>query len=526
MLDWQDPAWLAALCAIPLVWWLHRRAQQPIAALVSAIFLWEAASAPANNQAKLAQTDRIWWLRATLVACIALALAKPLWISPHGPTINVWLDDSLSMATIEDGQSRHATATQLLVERLLQAQPDSVTLRALSQPLRSLRLTNSTASWPTEINDFTRPNEQPLLLPDPLALAREQTHWLVTDGADKALPKWAQRAPLSVIINVGGLGDDVALTQLAIRRSVGNVEKWQGIVTLTSTASKPWQVPLTVRAAELTLVDTTLELPPDANVVYRFDVPSSAIGADIVAQIAPKDDLAENNDLQVKTAGLMPVNVFISEECSLYLRAAVRSHPGLVLTPKSAQTGLTVLCGDPEFESAGAILHLHSVSNPAANSMDSVQWHAADPSLSALGLAALDIAPGTLPEAQTGAKPGTSLLTVGNNTIISYENSLPRKVHVWFDIQHRSLAVMPEFPLLVSGLINMALGQSQLDTVTRSSHSREEAHIRPAPISLPDSIMHTPTVKGHDLSAWLAAVALALLCADVAWNSRRTRRRD
>ena len=79
----------------------------------------------------------------------------------------------------------------------------------------------------------------------------------------------------------------------------------------------------------------------------------------------------------------------------------------------------------------------------------------------------------------------------------------------------------PEYPLLVAGLIDQALGNDMLDTIQTVARVAYESRIQPLPIKKPTVINH---VENHsialDFTAYLIIAAILLLLWD-GWLLRK-----
>ena len=133
MLGLTAPFWLAALAAIPLVRWLHRWRAPLRNAPVSAAFLWESAEDVSAGGQRRARPDPAWRRRALIVALLAISMAGPWW-QQDVTRITVWVDDSLSMSTIEAGQSRLQTGLAEVAAALDEMPSVEANLRSLSGP--------------------------------------------------------------------------------------------------------------------------------------------------------------------------------------------------------------------------------------------------------------------------------------------------------------------------------------------------------------------------------------------------------
>ena len=67
--------------------------------------LWQDDRARAAQAGERRPPDAAWLRRAAILALLCIALAGPHWQRP-AERVTVWIDDSLSMQTLEDGATR------------------------------------------------------------------------------------------------------------------------------------------------------------------------------------------------------------------------------------------------------------------------------------------------------------------------------------------------------------------------------------------------------------------------------------
>ena len=107
MLSLASPLWLSALLLIPLVWWLHRFRERGRRFPVAALFLWDTAREDGSVGELAQRPEPVWLLRAALVALLVLALAGPQWTVEESARVVLWIDDSVSMRSLDgNGASR------------------------------------------------------------------------------------------------------------------------------------------------------------------------------------------------------------------------------------------------------------------------------------------------------------------------------------------------------------------------------------------------------------------------------------
>ena len=111
------------------------------------------------------------------------------YIEREHATVTVWLDDSLSMQTVENGETRLAAGERLLETALDANNYDQAVRNSLSDSL-------------------------------PPRLDASIAHWLVTDGASERIRLWANEVRVDRVIQVGEATENVAVTRLSTRRSI------------------------------------------------------------------------------------------------------------------------------------------------------------------------------------------------------------------------------------------------------------------------------------------------------------------
>lgn len=330
----------------------------------------------------------------------------------------------------------------------------------------------------------------------------------------------AARSPATVIGDVSAK-DEIALTQLSVRRSSHESDSWNGNLLINSTAQQSMTVPLTIRLKDHVIASTTVQLDPMKTTLYGFTFPNSALGDMLSAQVTSPDARTENDQLQLETSALLPVTTRIAGDCSTYMHAALRSAPGLVVTTTPNNPGVAVICGDASIPVGIATLILHNTDLETSMIAGSVQWRKQD-----LGFSDLELGSFAVPNVLPQSLPGSPVLTTDNRTLVTVENTLPRRVHVWFDVQQKSLALTPQYPILVNQLVSLALAQDQSDSVAYVNRPHELTALTPARSSTQAPNAQATAQHTTALAPWLIAFAGLLLILDGLWHVRRMQRRD
>ncbi len=167
-LRFDQPLWLAGLALVPLIWWLHRFAGEGPRVAVASLTLWREASGAVDVAArKASHADPAWRRRALIAALLVSALAQPQWMRGE-PPLTIWVDNSTSLFTVENGRTRLATLIELA--RRAAGASRAATWRTLENPSASLLPGAITPALVLEP-------------PAPSLLPSSHEHWLLTDGA-------------------------------------------------------------------------------------------------------------------------------------------------------------------------------------------------------------------------------------------------------------------------------------------------------------------------------------------------------
>lgn len=502
MLSLAAPFWLLGLLGVPLVRWLHRFARQDQVHAVAALFLWRPAASPERQGRRRGPPDPRWRLRALLLAALALALARPV-LQQAGPAgIEVWIDDSPSLQTLEGNRTRLQHALDLLDRELAARGASDVWLRSLGNP--ALRVAWHRAGlhdWQAHWRNpdlQAEPGAQP---PPAVLMAADREHWLVTDGADAGLNAWAGQAPLRRILQTGTLRDNVALTRLALRPALRD-DGTQVLVSLHNLGAHQVRRELVLYMDEREIHRTTLDLPPHAAHELSLPVPEPRFGM-LRARLEPADALAWDDQLTVTQAALDPVRVDLDAACPHALRILLRNHPRLRLET-GAVDALPVRCGQT---SGGPGLHFLQPVQP--RSLDQAPRY--EPPWPWLE-------PGWL---HTDPSPATGvgeeiLLGTREQPLISLHAAAPRRVTVHFDIAQETLVRQPEYPVLVDALLTTVLQRALLDETFVASRPVMESHIAPLPLVTGD-LAAAPASRDRMLllDPYLLLLALLLLTLDL-----------
>jgi hypothetical protein len=512
MLSLATPLWLTGLVAVPLLWWLHRWRDTGQRIAVSALFLWRPAAQGSAAGQRLARPDPLWRLRAGIVVCLLLALAGPRW-QVQQPAIAIWLDDSLSMYTLEDGVSRLVVGIDKLLQALQQAAYPKVTVHSLANPAKTLVLDAAHSErWRFHLlAGFHSPAGNEPLPPPAVQMDSHAEHWLVSDGVHPAVQDWLQTAPVTRVIQVGKVRENVALTTLAARFPLTESGTLRVLIIVANPGEQAAERELELVLDGRAVYRQKLELAPGARVRQDLHLPS---GLTLHARLSPADALPLDDELLLSLPA--PVKLRIEGNCGPSLRTALAAHPRLqpVETDSAA---LTVACLDIPPIVNGPLLLLHSAQN-GRPVRDIPRWQPA-----AGALQQLVLEPGWLVSMPVQPHPAASepLLTAGDNPLILSSAGPARVIDVLLDMEAPEWVRRHEYPVLVQGLIDLALGRALLGEFTSIQRDPKASQIAPRPLQLMEKAsVVRPAADSKDLSPGLLGVCGLLLLLDM-WRQYR-----
>jgi hypothetical protein len=514
MLSFSSPLLLLALLAVPLLWWLHRFREQGRLFPVAALFLWSGGEDSGSGGRLAPRAQPLWILRAALVCLLALALGGLHWRADTASMLTVWVDDSPSMYSTDGfGQTRLQRGLLELRDQVEQAKYASITLRSLGMPGRSRTLPVGHAS-PAGEAWYPTPGGEPAP-PAPLAMPVESEHWLLSDGASQSLEDWIGSAPLSRLVMMGGARDNVGISSLVLRRAPWQSGAARLLVTLHNSGPQGVERMLAIRTGTERLLETRIVLEPGEQAAQLFTLQEHVLEElspqVLSAQLSPADALVLDDELEIPAGASRAVSVGLSGSCGNHLRAALLTCPGLRLVEAGEAADLAVLCGPGPVPDEGPAIRFATGDSVALPPGD-LAWHRANHRLRQLFLQ-----PDSLRMvASAGVRDsGAALLTVGATPLVTHD---PRRriVSVGLDFAAPQSVRLPEYPLLVSGLVTLALGHPGEPGLVAARREPGFSRIATREFALNTAAPAATAVTAQrDLAGGLILAALLLLCADL-----------
>jgi hypothetical protein len=514
MIAWSAPWWLLGLAALPMLWWLHRQGSQRLL-YVSSALLWRHAlkPSPGGASARAQALDPAFWRRALILALLCLALAGPRFAA-HAPEVVVWIDDSLSMQSLEPGGTRLALGLAALRAALDERGARVAILRSLSDPAfsRQVQAPFLAASFPAQLPvGAARP-------PPARLLEGSAEHWLLTDGADAAVAAWSASAPLARVLRIGTATENVAIVRLAARAALEDPQRWAIEIEIANLGLARAERSLALERGEDAPWRTSLSLAPGATVrVQRLIDSAGGTGGPLRARLSPADALAADDSLSLALPRTTFQRVAVDPRCGAALRRAVSAHPALRPVAPGESAELLVDCSDRWREDGAARLLLRTGGGlqPVASAP---RWLDATGTRARLPVDARLLRAFTPPLAPT---PGDEvLLASADAALVVRRAGRTPLVETNLDLAAPGLTEQSSYALLVAALLDRATGQQLLGirSVAREPSASRIAALAAAPRAGANSSARAG--QRLDATAYLLVLALAALALELAAAAR------
>ena len=478
MIGFQAPLWLLLLGLIPLIRWLHRFNLQSTTLPSTTLFLWSALQRRSSRDGSPGKPDPRWVLRALISSLLILALAKPQLQGTDEAPVEVWIDDSLSMFTQEQGHSRLQAGLRQLQSYLREHQFSRIRLHSLGDPTRVLPLDpEDTSAWADQLKAWTRHPQSEPLPPPAVTLSTQASHVLVTDGADSSVNRWAGSTPLRQVIRNGNLRQNLALSRLSLRESLTDSGLIAGSVRIDNLGDSSQSLRLVISQQEGIIKTLDLEIPPLASRSTTFSIALDSKGL-LAAQLQSSDDpLPLDDSLELDLADLRsPLGYSLLGDCDPSFMAVIDSHPALVRM--NAGADILINCGAEAHNSTLPELVLHPASN-LRRTTQSAHWH------QALSTGYLPVTAGLAysDEAPTLVSTNTAILSANGRMLILQRAGTDKVIDCYIDTGDAAFSREAQYPLLVLALISQLSGHN-LETVPLTI-SRDPRASRITPIAFP-----------------------------------------
>ena len=476
MIGFQSPLWLLLLGLIPLIRWLHRFRMQAPTLPSTTLFLWASLQQDTARQGDLDTPDPRWMLRALICSLLVLALAEPRLPRTQQLPLEVWLDDSLSMFTRESEQTRLQLALLQLQSYLEDHDFPRIEVHSLGNPEITLSLDpRDNSRWQTRLNAWASHHREEPAPPPAAALSSQSRHILITDGADHALNRWAQAAPLTRIIKSAELRQNLVLSRLNIRDPIANSTTVTGTVRIDNLGDRAHRARLDIEQQQELIKTVELDIPPQGQVVTSFELADK--GALRARLHSDSDPLPQDNSLELDWSGRQPtLGYTLHGDCDPRFMAVIDSHPALV--EKGTRAELLIDCSAQALDSALPTLRLHPLQG-RRRTTQSAHWH------KRLTTGYLPLAAGIAysDEAPALASASSPLLSANGRVLIGQRPGARKLIDSYLDSGDAGFSREPPYPLLYLGLISYLGGQSLELAPLSVSRDIDASRISPLPLA-------------------------------------------
>lgn len=342
ILEFANPfGWWWAALALPIIGFYIlkvRLRRQP----VSTMLFWD--------QVFDEKKPRAWWqqlrhwlsllLQLALLLLLVGALVDPLWSWQKNQRrkLVLVLDNSASMAAVEDGQSRleKAKLTAAALARSLRVGDEMAILTAGGNSTVAIGLTGHVRSLleaieGIELTDAPNSLSAAVQMAKRLVPTSKQSRiTLLTDGCDSAVEE-LQKEDSITLYGFGTPQENLAITQFQVRRSLLDAIGYQVLVEVSNLGVQPQKCRLELNLEDELVDVVPIELEPGASKTLNLDH-ASATGGRLVAQINSTDGIAvDNRALAVlPTRRKMPITLVTTG--SVFLKSVLESIPLVDLT--------------------------------------------------------------------------------------------------------------------------------------------------------------------------------------------------
>jgi hypothetical protein len=446
------PAWLLGLLFVPVVWYLHRSGPVLRRHPVANLELWQDDRARAVQAGQRRPADPAWLRRAAILSLLCLALAGPQWQRPN-ERVTLWIDDSLSMQTLEQGETRLDRGLRLAQAALRDSAVHDVIVRPLSEPMRAYSSAGATTMQAIESHAGAREPQ----FPAPDAFDPDRAHWLVTDGADAEVNAWLGNSPVDRVIQVASAARNVGIARVTVRPQPGDARTGALQIRLRNGGSAPETRTVEVTEGAVTLAARAVSIDAGESVTLDQVVPLPL--QRLTVRLTPADALPQDDRAIVDGAPLSSIAVHVDPACPIEVTRAVGAHPALRLT-HAVPPGLVVDCGSGwEHDRAVPRLVLRQ-GPPAELDASAVTWSQATAGMLP---AVAGFPPRTRGTLDAPRPVDDVLVAAGDVPLVIRRAGAPRIVESTFDLGAAESQGTETVPLLFAFLADVALDMQLLD---------------------------------------------------------------
>ena len=485
-----SPAMLWTLGLIPVLVLLHLLKPKPKQVEVTNLFLWQEVFKERSSNLTV---DRLrknlpLLLQILIVILAALALAKPAWlyfIHQKGNIILV-VDTSASMETRSAAGTRseiaRAKALELIGNR--DYRQNILIIEAANKPILKTGFISDSQQAGRIIKSL-KPSDAPgdllqalylaLSLADP---ARDDTVYMISDGADGDISSLLMNNPMIKPILVDGGENNIGITKFEFRQQIDRKDNYEFMLEIKNFNLLPAVCPVLLSIDNTVVFENRLRLEAREKRVLIY--PYSGILSGIArAELGIDDDFGVDNraHLSLNAAGDMWVllvskgNYFLEKLLEAYPNFKINAVKEIIPTSWQEQCRRhdLVIVDRMNFPATGAgnflLIDAYSPSIPIIEAgrvqfPQIMHWNRNSPLLKDIDLSSLLIENGAKVQTDDVLQP--LIESTAGGLMYAYEKNRLRAVYLGFDITRSDLPLKVAYPVMMSHIINW-LNPNKLD---------------------------------------------------------------
>ncbi len=500
-MQFLHPAMLTLLGLIPVLILIHTLKPKPRPVDVTNLFLWQTVLRERAGQVRFRRLRKNLplLLQVLIILLVAAALAEPVMtvLAPKTGNIILVIDTSASMKTRLGSGTRFGLAVEKALEILDRQEPPqkALIIDAGRQPNLLTGFLQDPDRAKSLINDL-HPSDTPADLEKAVSLAvsfldpsRDDTVYLITDGAGVDLWRLLRIHPRVVPVIISGGKRNMGITQFAFRTAPDHRQSHEIFLEIKNFSPLPVNCPVRIAVGRTVILETRVAIEGEGK--KQMVMPYSGSMTGIVKAVIDVDDaFAVDNSAYAALSATEDIWVLLVSKGNYFLEKLLTAYPNVMvntvkeITPFSWEEQARrhdIVIVDrmdiPPTRSGNLILiHAFSPSIPAAPTGRTVypkivDWDARHPLMAGIDLQGITIEQAT--EVRAGNRLTPILEASETGLIYTYEKDTLRSVLLAFDITRSDLPLRVAFPVLFSNIIDWftphRLGFSALQTRTGES---------------------------------------------------------
>ncbi len=476
------PAMLWVLGLIPVLILFHFLKPKPKQVQVTNLFLWQEVIKERGGSVTLKQLKKNLplLLQILIIILVALALARPVWVHFTRKTGDLILvvDTSASMKTKTASTTRFDLAREKAFEVIDQREnPQKIlVIEAGSEPVLTSGFVEDSAQAKDLVKGL-KPSDTPGKLAKALYLAlsfidpsKDDSIYLITDGADTDFSQLAQIHPKITPILISGGEKNIGITKFEFRQEVDRPYTYQIMLEVKNFTPHGVECPIRLLIDRTTVADTQITLAALEKQLLIF--PYSGLLTGIArAELDIDDDFEVDNVARLSLSSSTDLWVLLVSQGNYFLEKLLETYPNVLVNPVKEITPSSwkeqtmrhdiVIIDRMDFPAAESgnflLIDSYSPSIPInkTGQIDFpaiLDWDKKSPLMANVNLGGLTIEQAATLQTDMIRRPVVESSQTG--LVYTYEEDDMRAVLLGFDITRTDLPLKVAFPVMMSNIIN------------------------------------------------------------------------